>query len=403
MNIRNFLIQSFLHLCILASAYAQFTGNFEIEKHFLEEENFLDWKAYQDTIPWRYAWYEAANGIKTSTGSLSMQRFYFHEEIRLEFDFSDHASFLYEQRKDEFYRDDPVYHEAEFRFGKKYYFSLIGFPFHEKRFSNFGIALSYGERSSLAYIRLSYLELHASFNDINKRDDKLTGEERYFNTPVMYRFETKYLIKDKVLIECDLKYETHIGLSVPDEDTEKNYKGFDYLARVDWNINDKWLAGISFRTTQEKRWHDSTVSSDYIDQIMKLDGLDIYGGVKLTPKDHLTFGFLNSYFGNTIESNSTSELYDFSMKCPQVYCIWLNTRSERRKMFYSLQAGRYELYKEKKGVLNTDDDGIDIKAGVGIIMYEDGRYRFLALSTWDLDLFKERQWDGGNIQLQIYF
>jgi len=397
------LVYIIIHLCFTASVYAQFNGDFSIKKHFLEEENFLDWKAYQDTIPWRYTWYEAENGIKTSTGSLSQERFYFHEEIRLEFDFSDFASFLYGQEKDEFYSNNPVYHEAEFRFGKTYHFSLIGFPFHEKRYNNAGIALSRGKRSRFEYIRLSYLKLHAGFNDMNKRDENLSGNERYFKEPAMYRFETLYRIREKILVELDLKYEPALGLSVPDENTKQNFKGYDYFARLDWKINNKWLAGVSYRTVKENRWHDSTVSSDYTDQVMVLDGIEIYGGIHLTAKDHLSFGFLNSSFENTIDSNVTQDLYDFSMKCPQIYCIWLNTRSDRRKMFYSLQAGRFELYKENMGVLDTDDDGIDIKAGVGIILYQNNRYRFLALSTWDLDLFVDRQWDGGNIQLQIYF
>lgn len=392
-----------LILLAAASANAQFSGDFSIEKHFIEEENFLDWKAYQDTIPSRYAWYECENGIKTTTGSLSQERFYHHHEIRLGFDFSDYASFFYEQKKDEFYSREPLYHEAEFRFGKTYGFSLIGYPFHEKRYNNAGIALSHGKRSGFEYMRLSYLRIHAGFNELNKRDEKLSGNERYVDEPVLYRFEAKYKIRERLLVECDLAYEPDAGLSVPDENAEKTYTGYDYFVRFDWIIDSRWLAGVSYRTVRQERGFESAAGPDYTVQVMSLDSLDIYAGARLTDRDHLAFGFLDSSFSNDIDSSDPQELYGFIMTCPQIYCIWLNTRSDKRKMLYSLQAGTYDIYKEDRGAVDTDDRGIDIKAGVGIILYEDKRYRFLALSTWDLDLFIDRQWDGGNIQLQVHF
>jgi len=38
-------------------AQAQFNGKFAIQRHFLDLENFLDWKSYQGPISWRYEWY----------------------------------------------------------------------------------------------------------------------------------------------------------------------------------------------------------------------------------------------------------------------------------------------------------------------------------------------------------
>lgn len=72
-------------------------------------------------------------------------------------------------------------------------------------------------------------------------------------------------------------------------------------------------------------------------------------------------------------------------------------------MVYRLQVGTFDLYKENEGPVDTDDDGIDIKAGIGVIISESEHYKFLALSTWDLDLFTTRQWDGGSILFQVYF
>ena len=163
-----------LLVCLTLSAHGQFDGDFSIAKHFLEQENFLDWRAYQDLIQWRYAWYEARNGLKINVGSLSQERFYWHEDIRFQIDFHEAVTFLYELKQDEFYRATPVYQEAEFRFGRDVAFGMIGFAPHEKRYHNLGAAFEYGRRASLKYVRLSCLRMHSGFNEILKKDEKVS-------------------------------------------------------------------------------------------------------------------------------------------------------------------------------------------------------------------------------------
>ncbi|MFC1582204.1 hypothetical protein ACFL4W_01570 [Planctomycetota bacterium] len=388
---------------IVVPLYADFDGTFGIEKDFLEQENFLDWKAYQDGIPWRYGWYEARNGLKVNVGSLSQERFYWHQEMRFQIDFSESIAFLYEYQQDEFWATMTPYQEAEFRFGKDLAFSLLGFTMHEKRYHNFGFALAYGRRASLKYIRLSHLRFDAGFNDIIKKDEKVSGDEKYRSEPGMSRAEIKCLFDSGILIELDLKKEQHIELRVPGENADKNYEGFNYFARMDWRIDERWLAGISGHLFQEERWLQSMVSTDFTDQIIDHDGLDIYAAVQLDENNYLTTGFMHGGFANAIDSNDILNQYDTSLVSSQIYGIWLNTRSEKVQMFYSLQIGSFDLFKEDQGILEEEDDGLDMKAGIGVIVAEKDNYRFMALSTWDLDLFVERQWDGGSIRLQVYF
>lgn len=149
--------------------------------------------------------------------------------------------------------------------------------------------MAYGKRSSLKYVRISHLRLHAGYNKVNKSDEKNAGDERYSRVPIMSRLEVKYLFNEQLLLEVDLKLENRIELLVPDEKLEKNYEGFDYQLRLDGKIGKGWLAGISFGRAQEKRWQDSTESPDYIDQLMGLNGFEIYAGVELTENDYLTF------------------------------------------------------------------------------------------------------------------
>jgi hypothetical protein len=46
---------------------------------------------------------------------------------------------------------------------------------------------------------------------------------------------------------------------------------------------------------------------------------------------------------------------------------------------------------------------VELKAGVGVVLQEAGSYRAFFNTTWDLDIFVHRQWDGGNVQLQWLF
>jgi hypothetical protein len=91
-------------------------------------------------------------------------------------------------------------------------------------------------------------------------------------------------------------------------------------------------------------------------------------------------------------------------KTQQVYSKWEHRRSDWFRWLFSFQAGLAELDKQ---FIGTEEDphqeSWELKAGVGIIMVEQASYRFFANTTWDLDLFDTRQWDGGNVQLQFRF
>ena len=129
-------------------SHAQFNGNFTIERHFLDSENFLDWKAYQVPLDWEEEWYFTENGMRYSVGSISMYRFYVSKEIRLAHQIGKNFKVLFEQKEESFYTQEPGHQEAEFRFGAHPYFvSLTGFPEHSKKLGHMGFAISYGECS----------------------------------------------------------------------------------------------------------------------------------------------------------------------------------------------------------------------------------------------------------------
>ena len=82
----------------------------------------------------------------------------------------------------------------------------------------------------------------------------------------------------------------------------------------------------------------------------------------------------------------------------------LDSESSGGFLRYSLQAGQAELSKDLLDLdVEPEQKTMEIKAGFGFILEKAKHYRFFVNTTWDLDLFKTRQWDGGSILLQFYF
>ena len=82
---------------------AHFNGDFTIERHFLDSENFLDWKAYQVPLDWEEEWHFTENGMRYSVGSISMYRFYVFKEIRLAHQIGSNFKVFYKQKEESFY------------------------------------------------------------------------------------------------------------------------------------------------------------------------------------------------------------------------------------------------------------------------------------------------------------
>jgi hypothetical protein len=82
-----------------------------------------------------------------------------------------------------------------------------------------------------------------------------------------------------------------------------------------------------------------------------------------------------------------------------MYAKWQSGLNHWMKMFYSLQAGLYDYTRTG----DDNDSGYKLKAGLGVIFFKTDRINFLVLSTWAVDSIAEGQWDGGNMQLQLFY
>ena len=141
-----------------------------------------------------------------------------------------------------------------------------------------------------------------------------------------------------------------------------------------------------------------------IEQTLGLRSYDFYLSWPWAAKNQLTLGFISSLFENRIVSDSNAKRYLCRLGTDQLYGFWNRARSEWFRWRYSLQAGQAELSKDFLEMdVEPKQKTMEIKAGFGFILEKAKNYRFFVNTTWDLDLFKTRQWDGGSILLQFSF
>lgn len=389
------------------SATAQFDGNFEIERHYLAIENFLDWKAYQPPISWKYEWALTPVGMQASVGSISMEEFYTYYDIRFTRDLGAWVSFYFNQTETSFYRKETAYQEVEFRFGKTYALSLIGFPSHDKKNAQMGYALSRGKRYSTSVVRISSIDQYFFYNEKNIDTEKNTRVDEYKKTPTFNRLELQFFSPESHMLQLDAKQVTKTELESENPQKTSTYESTGYSFTLDWIEQNSWILGISGYGHGEYREQipeSPAADNPDLKQDLMLQWLDLYFHTVLSEKNILTIGILGSKFNNQINSSFPESEYDCLFTTAQIYGVWKRKRSDWFQWVFSMQAGDAVLQKDYIGIEETiDDHTTELKAGVGVILTRQDNYRLFANTTWDLDIFQTRQWDGGNVQLQIVF
>ena len=400
-RIRPLGLLSLVWLAATVDVSAYFDGDFDIQRHFLpNKENMFDWKAYQLPLSWQHQWYAAKNGFQATAGSLSQELFYFKHDIKLQGDLHKYLSLIYTQEREEFYKSEPIYQQIEARFGHRYYVSVLGFPYYEKKFDNLGLAISYNEPFSMQHVKLTWLNQMATYNAKNKDNDRSEAADDLDRHPVLLKLETRYRLFHKIDLILDLQQELDSVMLDQSDGLEKRYHGHHYRSRLHWHLNADWQLGLAFQKRLEARSQRplATGGPELVDQEIHLTSLDLFGSARIE-SDEITFGYLYSEFKNTIDALDPDQSYRMHLDSNQIYAKWQSGLNHWMKMFTSLQAGRYDYIRTG----DDDDNGYKLKAGLGVVFFNADRINFLVLTTWAVDSISDGQWDGGNMQLQLLF
>lgn len=383
-------------------ARAQFNGDFAVEQHALSDENFLDWKAYQPTIQSRYRWYPARNALRGSVGSISQKRFYFFQQIRLEADLGRYATVLYSQEEESFFRQDELRQQLELRLGSGYYASLLGFPRHDKRGTEVGVALARGKRTDWNHVRYTRLQQRPFYNDKNPEPNE------FERPPVTDRLEVQRFWNERLFVRLEWTKEHPARFQEFEPPVERRYEGREFHAIVDWwGPQREWVVGATYHEDMERRRQLPEAPSQELPDLrqgLEFTWLDLYGGWEWGA-DFVTLGYLDSYFSNEIDSGILVEQYSDRLATGQVYAFWERRPETWVHGLFSLQVGQTSETVRFGKVKPPSRNGRSVQAkfGASLVMREAERYRLVVNTTWDGDIFTRRAWDGGNVRLEMYF
>lgn len=398
------LLVFFLTIWMVNPIKARFNGDFSIYPHTLDSENFLDWKSYRYITPWRLEWQTTANGFGGVVGSLSMSRFYLWQEIRLEKSVTSYLDFLYQLHQDSLFRDEPVYQEVGFRFGGVHAISIIGFTPPDKTQINEGVAYSYGRRHDYSYLRLSHLKQFALYNEQSE------GSESFARQPTLQRLEGRYLFGEQLLVQVDLHREPLTELHSPAEAKKESYRGGKISLNVDW-LASEGVIGFNYDRNFETRQLQNdkpTVLSPNLEQTLRWGWFDLFMGWRMGNGGWLEGGALRAWFYNQIQSptpGTSAAAFRHFLYTDLAYLIWDYPLDEGIKGRFMVMAGnaRYLLEGSHPYKMPDKFSRTESKFGIGLILSEEDSHRFLFNSTWDLDFYEQRRWDGGNVQLLMAF
>lgn len=396
-----------LALAVLAAgappAAGQFNGSFAIEEHSLgNQENWLDFLAYQHTRAWAYDWYTAANGLDATVGSLSASRFYHFREIRFQQAVAEGFTFTYRQEEDSFFRPGGTWQEVGFRVGDDLNAAVVLFPSFDKTQMPLGAAIGYGDPTRWNYARYTWLRQDMLFNE------RAETTQRFERLPALHRLELRTFWQRRLFVQLRVRVEPEAELHSPDDGMAQTYEGRKYDLVADWH-GEGWLAGITLNANRERRERlplDAGSPVTPLAQTLGWGYAQAYVSSALPSGGLLEAGLFYGLLDNEITGSDIDERYDFRHDTDAAYVRWVQPATATRAWHLALMGGdvRRELAWGDAGRLaHKIDRSVQSKLGTGVLFHGDGRYRVLVQPTWNVDALPADPWDGGNVQVQLRF
>jgi len=383
---------------------AWFDGDYEIKNHYLGTENFFDLKAYQPPLSWQREWNQSPSGMMATVGSLSMERFYIFQQLRLSQPIVHNLGINYEYLEDSIYKPSPAFQEASFWYGAPWNAAIIGFPAHNKRLGHMGAALGYGQRGQPLYFRASRLSQNALYNEKNVPDYAHQVEDKYVTTPVAYRVELSWVLESIVSIQLDYSKDQSSELEIIEPKIAKTHRGSKVDLFAEWGDPRESTWGVVVKQKRDLKGHryrrDPRLNED---QIIHFQWSEFFHQLVWAEDSTLTIGVQQGDFSSNRSQGDFENDFNHHLKTTQAFGKLQLPNDSSSEFLFSLQAGKIKKQVQEAFNEAEKENSVQVKGSAGLILFVQDQYRVYLNSTWDLDTFSGRQWDGGNLMVQFLF
>ena len=413
---RRLIVRTLVYTSVCAAypAWAQDTTlnstrlstRYDITNHRLTQESFLHRRSYLAPLDQRAFNSKQKNYSRSSTGSLSNSQFYFSHQLQLIKELGRYASLYYQQEDNSFVYARPIAQEAGLRLFPRFHFNIFGFPSASKTSASQGVGIGYGEPYQPIFFESGILTELLLFNVENRQSLLITPQPR--KTHLRGHLQTK-----SWWLEGKFEQQRHTTLLDLGESWQRSHEGWRGQFELDWRSSSDWLVGGTWEGFLEHRSEQNVrnVASDRLRrQQMHLRIGDIYLG-HIEPKgDVWELGLSQGVFSNLIHRRANLDAeenvyFDYTHKADQRYVVFKKQVSPGIQWLFSLFSGDVltRQYLADSSTPKSEKPTDEIKLGVGTLLIKADSHRLLFNTTWDLDLQEGRQWDGGNIQLEMFF
>jgi len=386
------------------SAYA-FDDDRNISDIHLKDESFLDINASEFRKSLEFLWIETLNGWRATGGSVSTDRLFFRNELRIQKNLSNALSFGMELDQETFYARKPVPLPLVFLDvypvnTQNVGISLIGTPAYDKRQSDIGYALTWGRRPS-GFTRLSWLKLDKFYNDKNEFDDSY-----YQEYGESWKMEGVYRFSRGWLVQYGLNKDTPIDFIFENQTSRFQHKSNDYNIKLFKNLSATLFTGVTVRKLMLDKQLQSTSSNErqQIDYAM----LDAYWVDKaFRGNRELTLGIRYDNFQETLTDKIAQvNSYDFKLTTWQAYSSLYYTYSIHQAWDLGLYLGWSERSKQysTSSPDSFDDNGVQAKLRTSWQYHSIDKSSILLVSmSFNLDDLFNDPGDGGGMYFQTKF
>lgn len=403
----NYYLQSVcLFLLILMSPLLlAFDNDKAISDVHLKDESFLDINSHQFRKSLDLLWWDTLSGWRATGGSVSTNRLFLHNDLRLHKKLSDVLSFGMRYEQENLYAKQPapsplifidIYPLPDRHIG----ISLIGTPAYDKRQSDMGYAITFG-RQPTNFSRLSWLRVDKYYNDKNEFDNSYY--EKFADS---WRLEGTYKPGQHWIIHYDLNKDTPLNFLFDNQTSRFRHESHDYKLSLVRHISRHGLAGANVRTLNVDKYLEESSSNE--GQKIDYYSLDLYWiNNDFDGNRELTLGFRYDTFKERLRDYlAQTNSYDFELSTWQAYSSLNYTYSLHQAWdlgLYLAWSDRSKRY-VSSSTYEYDDSGIQAKLRTSWQYHSTDKSSVLLITmTFNLDDFIDDPGDGGGIYMQTRF